>query len=336
MSDIISNRPVKYWWVNQNQTFRQEFEGGYLWSPRTNRDGRRNPSYENMREMAPGDIVFSFSGGEILALSIVVYCAVPAPKPEEFGNIGPHWDPKRGWLVAVSYKKLSHTVAPREHMNVLRGELPSRYSPLQADGRGNQAYLFEISAGMAQILFGLIGSEAEIFALHGYVAAEPSAKYIDNGRVITDWENIEQSEIEKDSHIDETERESLIRARVGQGIFRKNVMHIEKSCRITGVTNPEHLIGSHIKPWRESTNDERLDGENGLLLTPTADHLFDRGFISFENDGKLLISPVADRDSLIKMKIPEAGFDTGPFSSQQKMFLDFHRDMIFLKRSHRY
>ena len=51
---------MRYWWVNQNQTFRQELDGGYLWSPKRNKNGHRNPFYEFMREVAPGDIVFSF------------------------------------------------------------------------------------------------------------------------------------------------------------------------------------------------------------------------------------------------------------------------------------
>jgi hypothetical protein len=56
-----------------------------------------------------------------------------------------------------------------------------------------------------------------------------------------------------------------------------------------GVENPVHLVASHCKPWRDSTNEERLNGENGLLLTPSIDHLFDRGFIGFENSGALII-----------------------------------------------
>ena len=56
--------------------------------------------------------------------------------------------------------------------------------------------------------------------------------------------------------------------------------------------NPVHLVASHCKPWRDATNEERVDGENGLLLTPSIDHLFDRGFIGFEDNGRLIISPV--------------------------------------------
>ena len=75
-----------------------------------------------------------------------------------------------------------------------------------------------------------------------------------------------------------------------EGLFKERVAKIETKCRITGVENPVHLIASHCKPWRDATNEERLDGENGLLLTPSIDHLFDRGFIGFENDGKLIVS----------------------------------------------
>ena len=56
---------VRYWWVNQNQTFRQEIDGGYLWSPKRNRNGHRNPFYEFMREVAPGDIVVIYGAGAI-------------------------------------------------------------------------------------------------------------------------------------------------------------------------------------------------------------------------------------------------------------------------------
>jgi len=74
---------------------------------------------------------------------------------------------------------------------------------------------------------------------------------------------------------------------------------------------------------------ERLDGENGLLLTPTIDHLFDRGFISFEDDGRLLVSPVADAVSLRRMGVP-AEADVGGFSRAQGRYLEFHRDEVFL------
>jgi hypothetical protein len=91
----------------------------------------------------------------------------------------------------------------------------------------------------------------------------------------------------------QTDREAIIRARRGQGIFKQHVMLIERRCRITRVDNPVHLVASHCKPWRDSTNEECLDGENGLPLTPSFDHISDRGFLDFEDSGRLVISPTA-------------------------------------------
>ena len=101
---------------------------------------------------------------------------------------------------------------------------------------------------------------------------------------------------------------------------------------MTGVNRPEHLIASHCKPWRDSDNAERPDGENGLLLTPSIDHLFDRGFISFENGGELLVSRVAHEVSLRKMGVPVGGrFNAGAFSEGQRRYLEFHRESVFLQ-----
>ena len=91
------------------------------------------------------------------------------------------------------------------------------------------------------------------------------------------------------------------------------------------------MIGSHIKPWRESNNEERLHGANGLLLTPSADHLFDRGFISFEDSGDVLLSPVVDLISLKRMGLdPQQPPKPVPFNTDQKHFLEHHRREVFL------
>lgn len=97
--------------------------------------------------------------------------------------------------------------------------------------------------------------------------------------------------------------------------------------------NPTYLIASHIKPWRHASNDERLSGNNGLLLAPQVDFLFDRGFISFEED-RLLVSPVAEEASLVKLGIdPERPPRVGRFNAEQQSFLEFHREEIFRSAS---
>ena len=108
---------------------------------------------------------------------------------------------------------------------------------------------------------------------------------------------------------------------------------LERFCRVTRVDQLEHLIASHIKPWRESDNRERLFEGSRLLVTPTIGHLFDRGFISFENGGELLISSVAHEDSLKKMGIvTDRIVNVGGFAEPQREFLEFHRTSVSLKR----
>jgi predicted restriction endonuclease len=147
-----------------------------------------------------------------------------------------------------------------------------------------------------------------------------------------EWEQDLAEEIEANPAVPVTEKRQIILARRGQGKFREAVSRIEHACRITGVNRPEHLIASHCKPWRDcESHDERLDGETGLLLTPTVDHLFDRGFISFENDGELLISPVVHRESLKRMGIPpDERRNVGGFTEGQRAYLEFHREAVFL------
>ena len=164
-------------------------------------------------------------------------------------------------------------------------------------------YLAEIGAPLAATLFRLVGQEANQVADVGRSAAQPDRVNVTPEPTLEEWERRIESNIQADQRLDETERRALVLARRGQGLFRASVQFIERACRVTKVERREHLIASHIKPWRDSANDERLSGENGLLLTPTIDHLFDKGFISFEGDGDLIVSPVADPASLRRMGI---------------------------------
>ena len=320
---------MRYWWVNQNQTFRQEMEGGYLWSPKRNKNHHRNPFYEFMREVSPGDLVFSFCDTRIAALGIVSGYCRESPKPEEFGTAGANWN-QIGWRVGVRWQRLAHAIRPKAHISQLRPDLAIKYAPLTPQGNGLQSvYLTEISEALASTLLMLIGAEARQVADAGREVSRVERDSPAPERDIEEWERRVEVSIDSDAAIPQTERTALVQARRGQGIFRDNVRSIERACRITRVERMEHLIASHIQPWRDSSNEERLDGENGLLLTPTVDHLFDKGFISFENAGQIIVSPVADPLSLRRMGIdPDAQINVGVFSEGQRRFLEFHRENV--------
>jgi putative restriction endonuclease len=317
---------MRYWWVNQNQTYRHEVQGGYLWSPKRNANGARNPFYESMREVAPGDLIFSFMDTRIFAVGIAQSYCWESPKPQEFGTAGQNWE-NIGWKVTVQFTELENKVRPKDHIGILRPLLPEKYSPLQRNGNGLQSvYLTELPSSLAQALIGLIGREVSTLAVAARDVKPIPADDLEM------WEQTLERQATNDSSIRETERQALIRARNGQGLFRDRVSKIETKCRITGVENPVHLVASHCKPWRDSTNEERLNGDNGLLLTPSIDHLFDRGFIGFEDNGKLIISPVAHKPSLQRMGIETCKVvNVGGFTSGQKQFLEFHRNAVLLQ-----
>ena len=96
--------------------------------------------------------------------------------------------------------------------------------------------------------------------------------------------------VEQDSTINATEKEALVKARIGQGVFRQQLFELWQGCSVTECKTQAVLIASHIRPWRQSNNNQRLDVYNGLLLIPNLDKLFDKGYISFRDDGRIIKS----------------------------------------------
>lgn len=322
--------PVRYWWVNQKQTYRHEIGGGYLWSPKRRSDHSRNQFYENMKEVAPGDLVFSYWQGALRAYGQLRSFGYDAPKPDEFGAAGRNWS-RIGYRADVDYVRLTAPVVPLDHWEQVRPLLPGKYSPLNAgNGKGLQSvYLAALPQALGNLLW-------EIVARHG----NPLRLRDERGTLIASAEEPERDSWERHQiqeldavALTPTERDALVKARRGQGIFRQRVATVEQACRITRVTNPTYLIASHIKPWRHASNHERLSENNGLMLAPQADFLFDRGFISFEDD-RLLVSPVAEEKSLVRLGIdPERPPHVGRFNAEQERYLSFHRAEIFRNAS---
>ena len=128
------------------------------------------------------------------------------------------------------------------------------------------------------------------------------------------------------SGVPETVRQALIAARVGQGAYRKRLVEIWTGrCALTGCAVPEVLIASHAKSWADSSNEERLDEFNGLLLAAHVDKLFDAGLISFADDGAMLISAALDTTALTILGLaPESRLRF--VLEQHRPYLQTHRD----------
>jgi len=136
------------------------------------------------------------------------------------------------------------------------------------------------------------------------------------------------AEIEADYGIPETQREAIINSRIGQGLYRSRVLDLWKACSVTGFTRERVLIASHIKPWKFSNNEERLNPYNSLLLVPTLDKLFDNGYIGFEHSGKIMLS-----DRIIQQDWNRIGITPSlrlrDVPQETERFLDYHGEYIY-------
>lgn len=314
---------MAFWWVNHKQTREHEVRGGYIWSPYRNANGAYNQTYENMRHVRVGDIVFSYADGHIGAVGRVTAEASSSPKPAVFGTVGHYWADE-GWLVEVDFVVTPNPLRPRDHIQAIGPLLPVKHSPIQQSGHGNQGcYLAGISDSLGHLLMALTQADELALAAPKYSLqeAEPGAEVLED-----------LHRIESDQTVPETQRIQLAKARVGQGLFRKRVILLDQACRVTGVSDKRVLVASHIKAWKDSSNAERISGYNGILLSPHVDALFDDHLITFQSDGKMDVHPSLSSEVLERWSIdPSKRVES--FRPEQGSFLEHHRSVFDRKIS---
>ena len=206
-------------------------------------------------------------------------------------------------------------INPRDYL-AEANQFRQKNFPMNELGKVNMQYLFELPFEFGQILASGV-SENLISEI-----SEPSNN--DGVEMLIR----EAEEILSDRVWTRTERHQLVAARLGQGVFAINVAKVEPVCRVTGISERRHLIASHIKPWKLSDNAERLSGDNGLMLSPHIDNLFDRGLITFKDSGQLIISKNLSSVVVERWRVEDQKV-IRPFSNGHRKFLEFHRDAVF-------
>ncbi|GAA5167463.1 HNH endonuclease [Viridibacterium curvum] len=134
--------------------------------------------------------------------------------------------------------------------------------------------------------------------------------------------------IVESTDVGETEKSELVKSRIGQGKFRQRLLSHWDGCAVTGVSDPQLLVASHIKPWRFASHTERLDPYNGLLLIPNLDKVFDRGLVTFEPHGPIKISPLLSHANELGI----APTMRVTLSERHAPYMDFHRKVVFKAR----
>lgn len=214
----------RWWWVNHTPMARREIAGGYLWSPRTERGGARSPFYDNMRRAGPGDLLLSYTAARLRHVGRVMDFAIAAIEPD--GD-------REGWWLPVRWTPLEPSVSPREVIATLGPLMPGRYAPINpATGLGRQkAYLTEIgeaafAAAVAPSRFDRAMLETE------------AAPGLEPPPAVRDLDAALEQAIIADPDLTATQKQQLVIARRGQGVFRDNVRALEPACRVTGVATP--------------------------------------------------------------------------------------------------
>jgi len=131
-----------------------------------------------------------------------------------------------------------------------------------------------------------------------------------------------------DKATDETQKSILVNARIGQGKYRESLLTYWKTCALTGYRSKEFLVASHIKPWKVSDNNERLDKYNGLLLLANLDKAFDLGFITFDEAGKIIVSDFIEQPEILgihnKMSVD--------LIEPHQVYMDYHRNNVYERK----
>lgn len=123
------------------------------------------------------------------------------------------------------------------------------------------------------------------------------------------------------------DREAVVKVRINQSKFRKRLLKRYKGCCLCGLSNPDLLIASHIQPWRNSDKNEKVDDDNGLLLCPNHDQLFDKGFITFSDDGEMIISDkLSENDRALTNVLSTKRIE---LSVRGRDYMRFHRNKVF-------
>ena len=298
---------MAYWWVSQNKTYQHERDGRFLWAPQLNTAGRPQHHWTSMTEVQPGDVIFSAVKQKIVAVSVANSAAYDAPRPSGFE--GELWE-ANGWRVDLRFQELDQPVRISDILNELKPKLPSARSPLTVKGTGVQGYLFALPPLAGQFLL------ASVDQLAGENLSLTSEEEIAAGI--------------KTLSLPATEKSALVQSRIGQGPFRDNLLvYWERSCAVTGLDLPRLLCASHIKPWRDSNNAERLDLYNGLLLGPAYDAAFDKGFITFGPDGIMQVSGRLSDVQLNGLGIVKSA-SIRKIEDEHRVYLGYHNENIFL------
>jgi hypothetical protein len=250
-----------YFWVNQGQTFKLEYQFECLWAPIQDKNGRSIHHWDTMKQLQAGDIIINYSKSKVVGYCVAQTSAYNYQKPEEF-NGHSNWGTE-GRICDVKYYLFETPIDKAVIYNKIKELDGSEYSPFNTKGNVNQGYLYKLTKEEFDVI-------------------------LDIASIKLDSINVDV--LPENSSVG-TETLAVGKRRIGHGRYRRDVIRLwDGKCAITGSTIQELLIASHIVPWKDSNSIEKTDEQNSVLLSALYDKLFDKYLISFDDNGKILVS----------------------------------------------
>lgn len=269
----------------QGHTYQEEKEAGFIWAAKQNRGGMPSHSWDRVSEVEEGDLIFHYVSGEILAVSVAEADCEIAHRP-----VSDEIDAK-GYLVRLVYHELDEPLQIRSNLDAILPHLPVKYSPFQPNGHGNQGYLYPCNEELTVQLLELIAdaniTEVEDEQLEFAISAVVP---IERNTLIP--------------LLTEAESKMKTKIRLGEQKFSENMMNLwTPQCVLCDIDLPALLTASRSKPWKDSTEVERIDPYNGAVLCCNHDALYKKGYIAFDGQGRLHISPQLSEEDYEKYRL---------------------------------
>lgn len=262
--------------VMQGETYQEEKRLGLIWAPETDKAGMVPHSYRRLMEVKKGDRIFHYVKGAIVAISVAKGVYRKESKPLGADSTENHQT--AGYLVPAEYRELESPLNIRDNLEEIVGLLPIKYAAFKEDGSGNPGYLYPCNEELAIKLLECISQ------LNIYIPEEEQLELAMEVVRVTEHNPLI-------TLIAETILEAKTKIQRGEQQFRKSLLPLwHKECPLCGMDIDAVLKASYAKPWKDSTDLEKLNPYNGLLLCSNHEAMFSAGLISFTGKGKLSIA----------------------------------------------
>lgn len=234
----------------QNELYEKQLSMKILSCPQKDSFGNIPHYYARMIELSKGDKIFHYTNGNIVSIGTVVK---PTISVLDVANSCYYFHTE------IHYETIDNPLHIRSYWEEIKKFLPAEYSAFQKNGRDNGGFLYPCDENLASLLMTKI------------------ALLNENDGIVNE--------------ILETEAKIQTKMRIGHQNYKEKLLRLwNNECAICKINIPELLRASHAKPWRDSNQQERIDPYNGLLLCAHHDALFDKGFITFNENGEILLS----------------------------------------------